>query len=344
MTVAVRRAGPADAAAWDAYVARAASFFHRWGWGRAIETVHRHEAVYLIAEEGAEVAGVLPLIDRRSAFLGRALISTAFTVGGGVAADTEEARDALLAAAADEAAARRSAYVELRGGEAPEGWQVKEGVHAGFSRAIDLDEEARLRAIPRKKRADVRKAIRAAGEGAIAARVTGDLPGFWSRYAVAQRDHGTPVPPRRLLEACAEAFGEEAEVAEVFVDGAPAAGVLSFYHRGAVHLYHAYVGPAARRHHAGDYLYWWVMGHAATRGARVFDLGRSKRGAGSFAYKTHWGLTPEPLRYAYLMADGAEMPDVSPNNPKFAAMTRAWRRLPLPVANRLGPVLYGQLG
>ncbi len=87
-----------------------------------------------------------------------------------------------------------------------------------------------------------------------------------------------------------------------------------------------------------------MMGHALRRGARVFDLGRSKVGAGSYAYKTYWGLTPEPLAYAYLMMDGGKVPDINPNNPKFAALTAAWRRLPLPVANRLGPLLYGHLG
>lgn len=340
----VRLAGEADWPRWDAFAREHASVFHLSAWPRAVEAVHGHAPACLVAEEGGEVAGILPLIDKRSALFGRALISVAFAVGGGVAAVTDEARDALTRAAEREGRARGAAYVELRGGPAPEGWAVKSGTYAGFARALTDDEDARLKAIPRKKRADVRKGIEAARGGKVEARVTGDLPGFWSRYARAQRDHGTPVLPLRLLEALERHLGGAMEVAEVFAEGTPLAGVVTFYHRGTAHLYHAYIGAEARRHHAGDHLYWWMMGHARARGCDVFDLGRSKLGTGSYDYKTYWGLAPEPLDYAYALIGTDALPDINPKNPKFALMTRAWSRLPLPVANALGPRLYGHLG
>ena len=340
----VRLAGPGDWPAWDAFAASHAGAFHLSAWPRAVQAVHGHEAVCLMAEAGGAVTGVLPLIDKRSALFGRALISVAFTVGGGVAATTDAARDALTAAAEAEGRARRAAYVELRGGAVPGGWTPKAGTYANFACPLTDDAEARLLAIPRKKRADVRKGIKAAQAGAIAARVTDDVPGFWSRYARAQRDHGTPVLPRELLETLKARLGGAMEIAEVFAGNEALAGVVTFYHRGTAHLYHAYIGQDARRHHAGDHLYWWMMDHARARGCRTFDLGRSKLGTGSYDYKTYWGLTPEPLTYAYRLIGTDALPDINPKNPKFAAMTRAWSKLPLPVANALGPRLYGHLG
>ena len=341
----VRLAGEADWPAWDAFSREHAGPFHLSAWPRAVRAVHGHEPVCLIAEdEGGGIAGVLPLIDKRSAFFGRALISVAFTVGGGVAALTDDAAAALTARAAEEGEARGAAYVELRGGPLPDGWAVKSGTYAGFAVPLGDDEAARLLAIPRKKRADIRKGIAAAGEGRIEARVTDDLGGFWSRYARAQRDHGTPVLPLGLLDALKGHLGEAMEVAEVFAGGAPLAGVVTFYHRGTAHLYHAYIGEAARAARAGDYLYWWMMGRARERGCDVFDLGRSKAGTGSYDYKIHWGMTPEPLDYAYRLIGAEEVPDINPKNPKFAGLSRAWSKLPLPVANALGPRLYGHLG
>ena len=340
----VRLASEADWPAWDAFARKHASAFHLSAWPRAIRAVHGHAPVCLVAEEGGRITGLLPLVDKRSALFGRALISVAFTVGRGVAAVTDAARDALTARAAEEGAARRSAYVELRGGAVPEGWTIKSGVYAGFGQELGDDEDARLTAIPRKKRADVRKGIKAAQAGDIEARVTGDLPGFWSRYARAQRDHGTPVLPFRLLSELKRHLGDAMEVTEVFAGHEPLAGVVTFYHRGTAHLYHAYIGQDARRHHAGDHLYWWMMGHARARGCQHFDLGRSKLGTGSHAYKTYWGMTPEPLDYAYRLIGTDALPDINPKNPKFAAMTRVWSKLPMPVANALGPKLYGHLG
>jgi len=38
------------------------------------------------------------------------------------------------------------------------------------------------------------------------------------------------------------------------------------------------------------------------------------------------------------------MPDTNPNNPKYKLMTEVWSRLPLPLANRIGPLVARSLG
>jgi hypothetical protein len=38
------------------------------------------------------------------------------------------------------------------------------------------------------------------------------------------------------------------------------------------------------------------------------------------------------------------MPDLNPLNPKLAALVAAWKRLPLAVANRLGPFIVRGIG
>ena len=80
------------------------------------------------------------------------------------------------------------------------------------------------------------------------------------------------------------------------------------------------------------------------RGATLFDFGRSKAGTGAFAYKRNWGFEGEQLHYCYRLAEGASIPDNNPNNPKYRLFIAAWKRLPLPVANLLGPPLVRGLG
>jgi len=337
-------ASEADAGAWDAYARAHGTFFHRYGWARAIKQTYGHEPAYLMARRDGAVCGLLPLIDRKSFLFGRALISTAFTVGGGIVADDEAAKLALARAAADIGEDRGSAYVELRSADDRiEGWHEKHGVYDNFSVVIEPEEEARLTAIPRKKRADIRKAIKAASEGKITVSTGYGVSDFWRHYAQAQRDHGTPVFPRKWLDHQRAEFSDDFEVAMVEIGGNPVAGVVNYYEKDRVLLYNAFISKGARQHHAGDYLYWWMMGHARERGVSVFDLGRSKPGTGSHAYKTYWGFKPSPLVYLYRLMGTDEMPNVNPKNPKFALMTKVWERLPLPIANRLGPVLAGHL-
>ena len=92
-------------------------------------------------------------------------------------------------------------------------------------------------------------------------------------------------------------------------------------------------------------MYWEVMRRAGQeRGATVFDFGRSKLGTGAFAFKKNWGFAPQELHYCYRLAPGAAVPDNNPNNPKYRLLIAAWKRLPLAVANAIGPRLVRGLG
>src|SRR5438128_2250028 len=88
-----------------------------------------------------------------------------------------------------------------------------------------------------------------------------------------------------------------------------------------------------------DFMYWELMCLAAKAGMRVFDFGRSREGTGSYDFKRHWGFEPVPLPYQYVLLNGHELPDVSPSNPKLRRATDLWKRLPLYVTNRLGPMI-----
>jgi hypothetical protein len=89
---------------------------------------------------------------------------------------------------------------------------------------------------------------------------------------------------------------------------------------------------------AYDYLYYSLMRRAVLRGIRTFDFGRSKVGSTHSLTKTYWGFEPQPLLYHVALIRAKEIPNVNPNNPKFARFVELWKKLPLPVANVLGPI------
>jgi FemAB-related protein (PEP-CTERM system-associated) len=186
----------------------------------------------------------------------------------------------------------------------------------------------------------VRKGIAADLESSI----DGGVDRFFDAFAASQRNLGTPILPKRYFQALKEEFGEACDVLTVTSAGKVVASVLSFYFRDEVLPYYG-GGPAeARDLKANDFMYWELMRRSAERGIRVFDYGRSKVGSGSYSFKKNWGFEPEPLRYQYRLVKAHDVPNVSPNNPKYRLMIEAWRRLPLALANRLGPVLARNLG
>jgi FemAB-related protein (PEP-CTERM system-associated) len=120
--------------------------------------------------------------------------------------------------------------------------------------------------------------------------------------------------------------------------------VLNFYFRDEVLPFYGGGIAAARQLAANDFMYWEVMRRACERGYRIFDFGRSKVGTGAYAFKCNWGFKPTPLVYQFRLARGSSVPDLNPLNPKLAVFIAAWKRLPLMVATRLGPLIVRGIG
>jgi FemAB-related protein (PEP-CTERM system-associated) len=334
---------PADAALWDAFVYACpqATFFHRAGWQRILADVFRHDTHYLYAEVDGRIEGVLPLAHVKSFLFGNALVSLPFAVYGGVAANTPEAADALESAAQDLGRRLRVGHLELRN-VAPRhaDWPLQD-LYVTFRKAILPDPQANLLAIPRKQRAMVRKGI----ANGLRSEIDVGVDRFFALYADNVHRHGTPALPKRYFEALLSEFSGDCDVETVTdASGRPLSSVLTFYFRGEVLPYYAGDDLQARDSAANDFKYWQLMRRACERGSTVFDFGRSKRGTGSYAFKKNWGFEPQPLHYEYCLYKGDAIPQNNPANAKFRLMIKTWRRLPIGLANRLGPMVVRSLG
>lgn len=335
---AIRRANAGDAARIAAFPG--AQLFHRPEWLTAVEQGCGQRGHYLLAEgrEGALV-GLLPLTEMRSRLFGCALVSTGFGVGGGILAASPQAAEALAEAACDLAQQLGCTSVELRGGMLPASWERREGVYAGFERELPAGDDAILKAIPRKQRAEVRRAL-GLGMTVSTGSAAGDREAHYRAYSESVRNLGTPVFPRALFETMLDRFGAGADILTVRKDGEPVASVLSFYHQGTVLPYWGGGTEAARALRANELMYFELMRHAAARGCNRFDFGRSKVGTGAYAYKKNWGFEPQPLVYA----TSGEARETNPMSPRYRLQVALWKKLPLGVANALGPHISRGLG
>ena len=96
----------------------------------------------------------------------------------------------------------------------------------------------------------------------------------------------------------------------------------------------------SRRVAANMLLYWAFMERVIARGVRVFNFGRCTRGGGTHHFKKQWGGIEVPLPWhQYASPTGGVRAPPSPEDAAFSWGPRLWRRLPLSVANRLGPRL-----
>ncbi|WP_449192073.1 FemAB family XrtA/PEP-CTERM system-associated protein, partial [Thauera sp.] len=187
----------------------------------------------------------------------------------------------------------------------------------------------------------VRKGIK----NGLVSHVDDDIERFFALYADNVLRHGTPALPKTFFERLKAVFGEACEVLTVTDPaGKPLSSVLSFYFRDEVLPYYAGDDTAARDLAANDFKYWELMRRACERGCKVFDYGRSKVGTGPYSFKKNWGFEPQPLSYEYRLYKRDSVPQNNPMNPKYRAFIALWKRLPIGVANRLGPHIVRNLG
>jgi FemAB-related protein (PEP-CTERM system-associated) len=330
-------------AAWDAFVSTApqASFFHLSGWKDAIEGTFHHRCPYLMALEGDRILGILPLVHLRSRLFGSALISTAFCVYGGPVTVDGRAEAALDAAARALAQELGVDYLEYRSqAAARRGWAVQSQLYATFRKRLPSDPDALFKQVPRKRRAELRKAF----SSNLAVDRDGEANAFYRLYTQNMHRHGTPALPLAWFQALKRSFGGASDCTIVRHGRTPVSAVMTFRFRDAVLPYYAGASDHARALHANDLIYWELMRRTVEGGGGEFDFGRSKAGTGAYAYKRSWGFEPAPLHYEYLLLRRAEMPQFNPLNPKYRLLIGLWKRLPLALANLIGPPIARGLG
>jgi FemAB-related protein (PEP-CTERM system-associated) len=220
------------------------------------------------------------------------------------------------------------------------GWPVKE-LYFTFRKAIEKDDDANLKAIPNRQRAMVRKGMK---EG-LASEWDAGCDRLYRVYAESVRNLGTPVFSVKYLRVLREVFADACSVLMITHQGEDVAGVMNFYFRDEVLPYYGGSTAQARTiKGVNHFMYWELMRRSAQQGCSVFDFGRSKAGTGPYSFKKNFGFEPQALPYEYHLVKAKAVPDVNPLNPKYKLMVNTWTRLPLPVANTIGPFLARSLG
>lgn len=329
---------------WNAFVfaAKDGTFFHRAEWQTIIRNVFRHQTYFLYAEdEAGNLQGILPLAHVKSLLFGNALTALPFAVYGGIVSLSDSITSALELEAERLAHHLAVDHIEYRNVTArhPE-WPTQD-LYVTFRKEILPEIEANMLAIPRKQRAMVRKGIK----NGLKSDIESNVDRFFKLFSDNVHRHGTPALPKHYFETLLAVFGKDCEVLTVTTaEGEPLSSVLSFYFRDEVLPYYAGDDAAARDLAANDFKYWELMRRSCERGLKLFDYGRSKQGTGPYAFKKNWGFEPTPLHYEYRLYKRDAIPQNNPNNAKYGLFIEAWRRMPIGLANWLGPHIVRHLG
>ncbi len=330
--------------AWDAYVAAhpAGSLYHQSRWGRLVEGLFGHASSYWAAWEGARLVGVLPLTRLRSRLFGDYMVSLPYVNYGGALADSPAVARQLMQAAAAKAAALGSSHIEFRdtvawGG----GWPVRTDKVA-MELPLPADPEALWKAFGSKLRSQIRRPLKEAGVETVVG--GSELVGpFYQVFSRNMRDLGTPVYPRRLFERIVQTFPAQTRIVLVRYRRRPAAAGFLLQAGDRREIPWASSLQEFNRLAVNMLMYWQALRVAIEARCRVFDFGRSSIDSGTYRFKRQWGAQPRQLYWHYWLAEGRPLPRLTPDNPRYRLAIRSWQRLPVPIANLLGPHIVRNL-
>jgi serine/alanine adding enzyme len=339
LSVIPHDAGSAD---WDGFVAAdsEATIAHVSGWQHILTEGLGIECQSFVAvDEQGGWRGVLPIARLRSRIFGHHLISMPFLNDGGPLG-TETARVLLAQHALELAHGAKVKSIELRNRVPLEvsglgSARPKVTVHLPLPAT---SEELWEKSFRSKLRSQIKRPIK---EGMVARFGADQREPFYEVFARNMRDLGTPVHSRRFFEQIAVTLPENAIFGVVYLGDTPTAAGCGFLWKGEFEITWASSLREFNKFSPNMLLYWAFMEEVISRKATVFNFGRCTPEGPTHRFKQQWGGTDVPLPWSrWPAADTAPSEDSSS---PFDLAIAAWQRLPLPVANRVGPILARQI-
>lgn len=331
-----------DEKSWDDFVNKTegATFYHLTGWERLIYDVYgnRFEPIYLIAKNERGVAGILPLFFTRKKILGNKLISVPFGISGGICTHSDIAESILLNKAVELCLDFNADYLELRNIQKIKGNLITN--QAYFTLILKLAPNPEM--LWRNFRKGIKLGIKTAEKSQVKVDlIANDLKQFYVLYAEGQRNLGTPVQSYTWIKQLFNLFSDHHTIAMAYYKNKVIGVQFVRKFKDTISSVYAYTLPKYKHLCPNQILIWELIKDACENGYQYFDFGRSLPKSGTYFFKIGWRAQPVQLNYQYYLNKSKNIPDTSQSSFKRKKLATVWKKMPVSVANRIGPVIRG---
>ena len=330
---------------WNEFAASQAhsTLYHSSHWRKVFQKAYGLKSYYLVKLDSKnKVEGLLPIVHQKSRLFGNHLGSLPFFVNyAGVLAKNSDAANALYAYAGDLARKLGAHTLQLRGTEVLDiEWPCQQHKICMHLKLPSTADEL-WKAIGSKRRSQIKRPEREGIEIVHGGREL--LKDFYSVMTRNMRDLGSPVHSKAFYSAILETFPQQTHIILIKKSGIAVAGGFLI---GYKHMLEIPWASSLREYNSigvNMRLYWEVLKYAIEQGYEVFDFGRSSKDSNTYRFKKQWGAQPVQCYWYTWGKHNTEHAKPSTDNAKFQLAINVWRRMPLPVANVLGPMLVRHL-
>jgi hypothetical protein len=328
---------------WDEVLCRTpgSSFFHTSAWAEVLREAYRYEPLYFTIRKQEALEALLPVMEVDSPLTGKRGVSLPFTdYCEPIASDAPQFRE-LFAAAVALGKKRRWRYLELRGGEAffdrtePSEWHYVHGLDLGKAGTDSFSDTTR-RNIKKAEKQNLDVSVSTSPDA---------LQAFCRLNALTRRLHGLPPQPRRFFQCVQDRIFSQSKGFIVLASLRGAAIAANVYFTFGDRILYKYGASDRGFQHlrASNLVMWEAIRWGRDHGYRDLCLGRTEPGnEGLRQFKMGWGAQERVIRYyRYDLQMEAFIQTPQTVRPLHRKM---FGRLPIPVLNALGSILYRHMG
>ena len=316
-----------------------ANLGHLFDWQGVFGVVYGKQSYYLAAVQSDKWLGVLPLTRMRGPLTGNRLVSLPFLDQAGVLSVSASVHAFLLDESLKLAREIGASGVDLRARAAQTSSATE---RATLILNLSSSTEELWKSFVPKVRNQVRKSEKS---GLVTEVVSAEKLGdFYRVFAWNMRDLGSPVHSLSLFE---KLFDELADRARLYLtydsSRTVIGGAISLSFAGTVTVPWASSLRETFSMCPNHSLYWRILRDVVEGGAGTLDFGRSYLDSGTYRFKQQWGAQPCALDWNSYDSYGNKQQsrELRPND--HETLTRLWSRLPVFLANLIGPLVRRQL-
>lgn len=337
---------PAARTDWDEKILSlpGSSFFHTSMWSDVLKESYRYRPVYFTEIEDGDIKSVLPVMGVESFITGKRGVSLPFSDYCEPLVGDRAGFNALLNAALEFGKREGWKYFEIRGGSRFMNGEDHSGSFLGHE--IDLTGGAGdiLEAMRDSNRRNIKKAAKEGVEVEITTAPEA-LADFYRLNCMTRRDHGLPPQPYSFFQSFAEKVitrGGAFIAQAVYENKVIASNVYILFGRKAIYKY----GASDRKYNhlrANNLVMWKAIECCCEIGVETLGLGRTELDhEGLRQFKKGWNAREYAIDYyRYSFAEG-KFKKGSFGVPGITHIF--FRKLPAPILNAAGTLLYRHIG
>lgn len=330
-----------ELANWDEYVLSHPehSPYHLSAWGLSVVKTYKHPVLFVTAYSQHKIVGVLPLSVFSIPMKGKFLCSLPYCDLGGCLANDSHIKLQMEEYSVKLKSQFKASHVEIR-----ERSQTKEHVTSRRNKKVSMllslpasSEQLRI-SFKSKLRSQINKAEKNGLQYELG-RSFEYVNDFYQVFSQNMHRLGSPVHSLDWFWSIVQNYDKKCLISLIKSEGkVVSAGLILFTDK---QVCIPWASTLSDYNHLSPnmLLYWSLLKFSTEHGCENFDFGRSTFNEGTYRFKAQWGATPTLLNWRELERDEADIQPVTSSSNIRAVIESTWRKIPLSLANVIGPVI-----